>query len=352
MSGRPLWSVDDYLLVVEPHLAPALVSPSEFVRLRTLAAQLPPQSIVGFECRLAGDTRAADLAVALPAGSPGMRQLAGHGPHKTLVDELATHSAWRQIRALCTRACEPCSDLHGRVGTVWLEFDAQQHPGVPVPSVLFGLPSVEHFGTRGRRQAADSALELLTGEPLPRRVRDMLERCFSALPSSAHPFQLGVMLGRQASGVRVCVLNLSLDGIGDYLYHLDWIGKREELICALSPLTHHALRLALSIDVGEEIEPRIGIECYLHTGNRTRIEGRWVELLDLLVARGICHPDKRDGLLTWPGQTLMRYLVPITFARCLNHLKLIYRPGQPVQAKAYFGLFCVAQHAEPEPVRT
>jgi hypothetical protein len=342
LSGSVLWSLDDYLRVVEPHLPSALVSPEGFARLRALAAQLPPQSMVGFECLLADQTQDADLAVGLPAKSPGMKQFSDRGLQNALLADLLAHPIWQRVSTLCMHVSEPHSVLHDRLGTVWLEFDGHhQGPGVPVPNVLFGLPFEDHVGEAGPWQVAESALELLTGESPPRRVRDMLERCFTALPSGAHLFQLGVMLGRRVKGVRVCVCNLSLDGIGEYLDRLGWTGRREELIGALSPLTGQALRLALGIDVGDMIAPRIGVECYLHDGPRTRIEGHWAELLDLLVARGMCRLDKRDALLCWPGQTLARFLWPVIIARGLNHIKLVYQPGCPPQAKAYFGFACV-----------
>jgi hypothetical protein len=342
MSGSVRWSLDDYLRVVEPRLPSTLVSPESFARLRALAVRLPPQSMVGFECRLAGNTEDADFAVALPADSPGMKQFAGHGPQNLLLAELLTNPIWQRVCALCARASGPHSALDDRLGTVWLEFDAHhQHLGVPVPNVLFGLPPEEQGRAGGGRQVAEAALELLTGEPLPCGLRDTLGRSFSGLPSGAHVFQVGVMLGRQVSGVRVCVTNLSLDGIVDYLDRLGWTGQRDDMIDALSPFTDRALRLALGIDVGEAIMPRIGIECYLHNGHRTRIEGHWIEFLDLLVACGMCCPDKRDALLLWPGQTTARFLWPVTFALGLNHIKLIYQPSCPLQAKAYFGFACV-----------
>jgi hypothetical protein len=110
---------------------------------------------------------------------------------------------------------------------------------------------------------------------------------------------------------------------------------------ALSPLTGLAVRIGLGIDVAETILPRFGIECYPHRGNRTRVEGHWAELLDLLVARDMCHPDKGDALLQWPGQAPVRLLWPMTVARGLNHIKLVYQPGHEVGVKAYFGFVCV-----------
>lgn len=342
MSGSALWSLDDYLRVVEPHLPSELVSPEGVARLRALAAHLPPQSMVGFECPLAGDTQEADFAVALPADSPGMKQLAGEGPKNALLDDLRANPIWQRISTLCAHASARHSVPHDRLGTIWLEFDVQQQdPGVPVPNVLFGLSSAGHVEPAMRREAVEPALEILMGGPLPRGVRDMLERCFSARPAGSHLFQLGVMLRRRVDGVRVCVVNLSLRDIGEYLNCLGWTGQREDLMDALSPLTNHALRVALGIDVGETVLPRIGIECYLHHGNRTRVDGRWTEFLDLLVARGMCRPDKRDALLRWPGQTSARFLWPVTVARGLNHIKLVYQPGHPTQAKAYFGFACV-----------
>lgn len=102
-------------------------------------------------------------------------------------------------------------------------------------------------------------------------------------------------------------------------------------------------RIHLSLDVGEEVLPRIGIE-----GSLPRLPGReprWGELFERLVSRGLCPPGKRDAALAWQGSETF-WTSPAAWPveavgaggfcfRKLSHVKVVCRPGQEPEAKAY-----------------
>ena len=105
--------------------------------------------------------------------------------------------------------------------------------------------------------------------------------------------------------------------------------------------------------MGDTVQPKIGLECYFAGNRQPRSEPRWVTFLDALVRDGLCTARKRDALLTFPGYidenaqgvrwpSALRQASQLlggrslsTFVRTLHHVKLVYRPGEPLEAKAY-----------------
>ncbi|MBN1860783.1 MAG: hypothetical protein JW840_04895, partial [Candidatus Thermoplasmatota archaeon] len=114
-----------------------------------------------------------------------------------------------------------------------------------------------------------------------------------------------------------------------------------------------AERFVLSFDVtADGIGPRIGLECSFEE-NRYHEETRWEPLFDYLVEQGMCLPEKRDALLRYPGVEhpddfsggVMKPLVSVSqhlddifsgsLVRYISHVKVVYIPGRPIEAKAY-----------------
>ncbi len=333
-----LFSLDDYLQVVVPHLPPALVAPEGLQPLRRLARALPAVSWFGFESRLATPAATADFLIGLTASSRSGALFAG----RTFDDDRASNPlaqpGWAPFRALAAEWADPTSPLSANVAIAWLEFDvASGGDALAVPNVLFGSKAP------GAAQAvAEIGLHCLLGRPPAAGVVQRLEHCFDALPPQTRIFHIGVMLARQVEDVRVCVYPLCWEEIAPYLERIGWPGPRDDVVEVLAPFCQRAVRLGLAVDVGESVGSKIGLECYLDERPHPRPDPRWPAFLEQLVAEGLCTVDKRDALLGWPGgQRTSRFLWPSIFLRRLNHLKLVYEPGRPLEAKAYWG---VIQH--------
>jgi hypothetical protein len=111
--------------------------------------------------------------------------------------------------------------------------------------------------------------------------------------------------------------------------------------------------VSLNIDVGETVGRKIGFECYFDGNRQPRREPRWNTFLDSLVRSGLCTADKREALLAYPGYadedadgvpwpTALRRASQLlgrrslsTLVRSPHHIKIVYRPGEPLEAKAY-----------------
>ncbi len=194
-----------------------------------------------------------------------------------------------------------------------------------------------------------TALPILRGSPLP----DYLERNFLQCLELAMPalyFQVGTMLSRKMDVLRLCIFNITGDEISNFLSRIGVQGSLGEIESAIADFAGLVDSLCLHLDIGEVIYPRIGLELLydnLHPWKRQpNKEIRWFQLFDKLVERGLCTPEKREALLAWPGY------IPISqssggqelnstpnglLLRGLQHIKLVFCPNQPPEAKAYFG---------------
>ncbi len=328
-----LFSCNDYLGVVAPYLPHTLVSSEVLLCISRIAHDLPPTSLIGFESRLASPAPTVDFAVGITAPFGSREMFAGS---KTGVDLSAPRSAdpaWQHFHNFSTEWADPASRFHNEIGTVWLEWDLDAAAErAPVPNVLFGIKATEP------QRLAEMVLHCLMGRPLLPPTRDKLAQCFAALPPQSHVFQVGVMLARHIDGVRVCVYPVQVEQIGEYLAKIGWTGPADKVADVLAPFCAFATNIALDVDVGERVSPKIGIECYLDDRRRARVEPGWTAFLDHLVAQGMCTAAKRDALLAWPGtQHTSQFIWPSVFIRGLNHIKLVYQPGRPLEAKAYWG---------------
>jgi hypothetical protein len=123
---------------------------------------------------------------------------------------------------------------------------------------------------------------LAGGGPPPR----MLEGCFRALSSDEWVFQVGLMLSRGEDAVRLCIRLRSVERIMEYLTLVGWPGDEADLRGVLEPLARSVDRVALAIDVGDAVRPKIGLECRFDGNRQPRREPRWGAFLDSESASG------------------------------------------------------------------
>jgi len=309
-------------------LPAALVGPAELALIRRVADRLPMSATLGFESALASPAAAVDLGVAFQAGEES-RVLAGLHPDQDLSGDLSPHPAWQH-----TRVCAAALQNVPSVDQLWLEFDLPDAAqGVPVPSLFLGVAPTVDVGW-----VTDTAIPLLAGCETPVPLRGRLDSCLRHLPTHACAFQVGAMHARHDPRVRLCLGMPSWTATTSYLTNVGWPGPIDavaEVATTLAPLVP---RVALDLEIGADIGPRIGVECYPSLSRRPEIDPAWPRLLEWLVAAGLCLPEKRDGLLAWPGYRVETIWWPRVFARRLHHVKLVFDQNGLTGAKAYFGV--------------
>jgi hypothetical protein len=294
-------------------------------RLRDVARRLPGSVLAAFEARLAQNDEAVDLSIRLQQPSE-IRELA------------------RQPVPQMPQIPRTVLDLLGQVPAIWLELDLPARPDPPAapgllapltPSVCAKLPVDADPGW-----LAGTLLPALTGESPSPALRALLLRCLSEIPPLARPLYLFSLLPRPGSPVRLEIFGLDPEGIVSYLRRVAPASAGRVAVAA--GLLAGAERLHLSIDLGEDVLPRIGVE-----GSFPRLprrEPRWASLFDRLVDRGLCAPAKRDAALAWPGYDSF-WTAPerwpegegagVFCARALSHVKLVSQPDREPEAKVY-----------------
>ena len=342
--------------IVRPLLPSALFAPEVVPRLWEAAGQLvpiPPLRL-GFECRLAAHASQVDVQQGFARGPVEPAMLADYVAAVIASGTAPVHPAWHRIHSFCSAWLDSASPLH-EIVELWLECDLiGGNASLPAPSVFLGLdqkasPAMQTFAV------AEAALDLLAPERFPAGLRRNLHRCFEACGDRAIVSHLGVMLARDVEMLRVNIKHLPADEILAWLECVGWPGSREEAVALLAGLCGFVDAVTVCLDVGREISPRIGFECFLQW--QPGRETRWAAFMASLVARGVCTEEKADALMSWPGYTdpsstsapwpaalVAQSLVagPERFTvlnRELMHVKVTWQPQQPPEAKAYFGFF-------------
>lgn len=355
-------------------LPPALTAPNSLPILQALALHLAPILRGGFECRL-GTAQQIDLQQCIAVDD---RQIALLQAHLTEIraNSAATDPMWARLLAFTTMWQESSSFLRRMIPEIWLEFDAapeivtSHSTALPLPAFFFGLPQ-NASASVDSTIAAETLLDQLLGREQWSALQANVRRCFDACPEEAFVSHIGVMLSRATDALRINIKRLQPDTIIPYLQQIGWPGDADELATLMAVLYAHVDRITLCLDVGRAISPRVGLECILL--KQPPEEARWESLLSHLVDQGLCLPEKASALLQWPGQTTpltttvdwpahlvcASLLQPpehfTTIVRRLSHIKVVYQPTAPLEAKGYLWFSHEWQQpalAEPQMVTT
>lgn len=326
----------DYLNVVTPHLHPELVSCEALSRIQVLAQTLPPFSLAGFECCLSAEQSRVDFQINVP-------RLALNLPEHFL-----TSPVWQTFLDLFQEWDEPSSFLHQAVGRIGLEFDRDGQPSqIPIPCIFLEL----NRGTVRGSSASIQLIQRLVKHPISSVWKSNLESCIDFLPDGATISHFGAMLSRSTQAVRVNVEGIPPEHLLNYLIKIGWKESTDKLSTLTSTLSELVDNLVLSFDIGETINPRIGLECFL--AKQFRPDFRWQVFLNYLVANNLCTPAKQKALLAWPGfsrkadnpevwpkslrggDLFLGAKALSAFWRTINLIKIVYKPDSPLAAKAY-----------------
>jgi hypothetical protein len=356
-------SYAEYLRPFLPYVPSSLISAQCFDRVLSVTQHLPAALGIGpfmFECTL-DDRPAADFSVAVMASRGDHAALSRLGSTDITTPPL-DNPGWTRIHRFVRSWVDASFLLSHTVEEVWLEFDVCLTRDVPgnTPSVFFSLgyqspqePALRRRLSREYVRVAKESLDILEGRRTSPATLSTLAECFHILPAFARILFLGAMIPRGTGTIRVVASGLSLEDMVRYLQRL---GLRKPvghlaLIADISDLTDH---LWLAIDIEEtRVTPRIGFECYYNSTAQSENNRKWADLLDFFVDKGICTDRKRNALLgaadmsnrefdelAWPEslRRVSKILGPAGFNRLglhIHHIKVIDRPGVPLEAKAY-----------------
>lgn len=320
-AERTSGSVADFLAPVVARLSPILVPAKASEYLLSVAATIPAQltDYVGIELH-EGDIP--DLYLRVFPSASALSILAGEESGSRLPDEWFLHPAWREV---------------ARFAGAW-----RKAPSGTFPHVFVGLDLVDRqnrsplpfLQLRTDRLDASTLNGLLgqhLGNDLAERIRPGIARCL------AHgvPAYLGVAYARSETRVRLTqVLPVEaglhfLDGIG-------WPGIRRGAKCVLELAGEHTSAVALSLNVGMQVEPYLGVEI-LNWTRPVSDTAVWETFLTRLVQLGLVPDAVRSALLSSQFLVIDRQSSPEyrAIASRLHHVKIVLALDGSLSAKNY-----------------
>jgi hypothetical protein len=176
------------------------------------------------------------------------------------------------------------------------------------------------------------ALVLLTDYPFPFRIKDRLQEYLDLCCVSTHKVTCGLMMARVLEGVRVGHKVSDLD-VCKVLMKAGYASDLQPLQLLLKKITPHITDIVLAVDIGETIGQRIGIECYAK-------DEQWAPFLSCLFAESLTTLEIKEACVNWMGYEVEAENTDDIsfFIRKINHVKIVYVPGQPLSAKVYLRL--------------
>lgn len=361
-----------YLSSVESHIAEEFISKQNYEEMKTLASSFTGciTSFFGFETRLNNPDASSDYLFAVSSQGKERETLANQFLTGKLPQSFYSTNEWKNIGKFVTTWADPSSALYNKVLGLWFEFDMVDHSEkVPIPCVFLHTIPIQPNNSDSIQSCnwlTSFALPLLTGQKLPEVVEQRVQDAIRKLPEGVSVFQVGVMLSRATSGIRLVLNKIQPGQIIPYLKTLGWSDKNEQLSNFIDELTRQGTHIILHITIGEKgVDPKIGLECSFYPF-RYNFETRWSVFLDYLVQKGWCLSEKKDALLRFPGVNQedmttsfnLDSYVKITsssdtgssgvLVRYISHVKLVFLPTQPPEAKVYSGVRLFGSSREPD----
>ena len=329
-------------------------------KLLALGALLPrrlDRSLFCFECELDREKADVDFAFSIGRNSSAHKSLADMDPDHGAFARIRNAGAWTRIGEFCSLWSRGNSLPRSLISQAYFEYDLNTMGSAhPVPSVFLGMKPASSKEGKGERRKADhterlkailASIEILKGKAPGEPLQSTLGSCFAHLPGHAGILGVGIMLSRSTESVRVSVGNVSLDESCAYLDALDWCGSTEPLQRDLSDPSILLDGMNLTIDVGNGIGQRLGLECYSRTRQQSVRSPRWEKLVERLVEKGLCVPQKAKAAMQFPGLCPIMLatrddrgirLMPALLARGYHHVKYVFDKNMEMQVKLY--LWC------------
>lgn len=341
MQNKPTFS--DHFTAILPKISAELIAEANRDAIRYLCSEFPFDAApdFGFETRLGTREAYGDFFLQINKVHQGAAILAGKSSVATISPMLANSPQWMAIAALFASWHQPDTLIHQSIGVFWLEFDFQKTSFNPVPNIFFSINGEYFAGQPDRFMAMnrvmDEVYRLLFGMAFPGDIARTLRHCIHQLPATAGIYQIGCMLPRNTEAIRLILTKMSTEQLLNYLQSIDWQGDKKvvvELISRYASLFDYAV---YNLDIGKQVMPSLGIEMYFRNAAQPAWEPRWNQVFELLHHDGLLLAGKRKALEGFSSRINAHHFYPVRYFNGINHLKLSYKPGKPVECKAYFG---------------
>ncbi|MCP4137722.1 MAG: hypothetical protein GY754_42555 [bacterium] len=248
---------------------------------------------------------------------------------------------WNAIRQFFTEWAIKNSEADRYVDYTWFEFDITKNmPSIPEPLFFVHFTDEMYLEKKPNYNRIFKLLSILSGNTMKQEIFDTIEFCFAKLFNTVKINYFGYMPTRNKNLVRLCLIDLSEQEMYEYLGAIGLGQAAEVLKETVEELTGKFDSVRLHLDIGEGIEPKIGIE--LHFDKPFTNQDKWTPIFEYLVENNLALKDKCDSFINWKRVSREKHIPEFdnyyTY-RYLYYLKAVYRPEEPLEVKAYFGFF-------------
>lgn len=182
-------------------------------------------------------------------------------------------------------------------------------------------------------------------------VLDVIEKIFG--PNKK--ILIGLMLTRGRDLLRLVININNRDKLLNFLNEIGWSGDCGNLFVLLDSWLRLIDNVNLNIDIGENVNGKIGFELYFGGGGEKDYDlGRWSGIFDYCIATGVCDAKKISKLYSFVGyglfegegnNSLTNSYCPLLYSlsqvfliRRLYHIKMVYNSASGLKCKSYFGV--------------
>lgn len=351
----------DYLSTIAPHISEELISSQNFAEIKSLAQHLTGNltSFFGFESRLNSSDSRSDYMFAISSKNGERETLLNLFKTKALPELFLTNPEWNRVGKFVESWTDFKSEINKNALSLWFEFDtAEETNKVPIPSIFIHTAPLRIDSPEDKKNClwiTREAIPILTGLEASEKVEKCLINCLEKLPEGARLLDVGVMLSRPTTEMRLVMNRMKPKDIIPYLKSIGWEGNINELQDLISELEKYVNRIVLQIGIGEKVDSKVGIECRFFP-DQYNLEKGWSQFLDYLHEKGMCSTEKRNAFLKFPGEELnddleefnLQNYVPTVkldenssanaLVRYISHIKINYKPNCPLDAKGYLGI--------------
>lgn len=319
-----------------------LVDEERRSQILAIADQFPvPVQTACYECRLSATDPRVDLALCVFV-VPGLAD-AAEGACGRLE---SLDPRWNGVARFVREWSRPRDLVSAQIPFVWFAFDLPSGvAAVPIPCLglcvdpgflarRLGLDVPADEAAAGRvNDTAQWSYRLLHGEPMPQRVRDLLQQCLVGVEAK----HLSLMVGRSPPTFKLDVRLLAAD-VGDYLRRIGWPEAPDDIQRQVSALVPWGGHVQLNLVLHPEMAPPLEVEFLTTPGEASRANR--AAFLRALVGAELCGAAKAQVLASCLAQTLILG-GPDQPESALGrswYVKVRFQRGRATEAKAYLGL--------------
>jgi len=325
---------------IKPMFPPALVSDQYKLRITAIASLFKTVAVVSIECRLSKEDDGVDLAIGFETDVPNDRFGIFFQIPKNEIEKISGNdNRLDNILQFFIAPSQSQQFLKESIQGFWLNFDLSEGNTIPLPWIYLVFREIKlgaaFYATLLKKTFL--SVDLNYDQPTLDRMEDVVK----ALPD--HAYLLGVAIPTQASQrtFRVVICGMTFGQILIFLKNIQWPGDLVDLASKLGPGCALCNKLGLLLDFSNgELLAKVGIEMLIQQDNAIHHVD---QLLKFMIGLEVCDPSKAHRVNEWICRAVSTedppaHQVPVQrLNQWINHFKLVYEPGKPIEAKCYFG---------------